>query len=120
MSEADELMRRLRPIGDKLVGFHNAAGQLHEELNAISDERPITIERLVEIEEICDRIYAEIADFNELYALIDKVSPGAAAEIVEVRDALQLVLMEVTELGTSLYAKFNGPMASLEVESGEA
>ena len=65
---------------------------------------------LVSLEDTSGRIYAGIASFDALVADIDKTSHVAAGQIAEVGDALRLLLMEITELGTRLYSlRSDGP-----------
>ena len=59
---------------------------------------------LLSLEETSGNIYAGIASFDALANDIDKTSHAAAGHIAEVGDALRLLLMEITELGTRLYS----------------
>ena len=59
---------------------------------------------LLSVEETSGSIYAGIASFDALVVDIDKASHAAAGQIAEVGDALRLLLMEITELGTRLYS----------------
>jgi hypothetical protein len=62
---------------------------------------------LQKIDQASGGIYAEIASYDAL-ARHARTSPKAAAELAEVNDTLQLVLMEIGELGTELCAARSG------------
>lgn len=78
-----------------------------ERLQIILDERPGLIEPLImlDVEETAGAIYREIEAFDALLVDIDRKSHAAAGQIAEVGDALRLVLLLITELGTEMYAR---------------
>lgn len=78
-----------------------------QRLKAILHERPGRLEPLVmlDVEETSGAIYREIDAFEALLADIDRKSHAAAGQIAEVGDALRLVLLSITELGTEMYAR---------------
>jgi hypothetical protein len=78
-----------------------------ERLTAILNEREGPIEPLImlDVEETASAIYREIDAFEALLADIDRKSHAAAGQIAAVGDALRLVLLSITELGTAMYAR---------------
>jgi hypothetical protein len=63
---------------------------------------------LQQVEETSREIYREIAAFDLIVADVGKLSADSAAQLGEVGDALRLVLLEITELGTHLYSIRSG------------
>jgi len=78
-----------------------------ERLRVILEQRQGPMEPLIllDVEETSGAIYREIAAFDELLADIDRTSHAAAGQIAEVGDALRLVLLTITELGTEMYGR---------------
>lgn len=106
-AEIADLIERLRAMSTDISGWRDqittlrAASRTPE---AGSDDK-----LLLTVEETSGRIYDGISEFDALVVDIDKTSHDAAAQIVEVGDALRLLLMEITELGTQLYALRSAP-----------
>ena len=78
-----------------------------QRLRTLLDERPGPLEPLVllDVEETSGAIYREIEAFDALLVDIDRKSHAAAGQIAEVGDALRLVLLSITELGTAMYGR---------------
>lgn len=105
--ENADLIERLRTMATDISGWREQTKVLKaasKEPGAKSDDK-----LLLTVEETSGTIYDGIAEFDALVADIDKTSHVAAAQIVEVGDALRLQLMEITELGTQLYALRSSP-----------
>lgn len=71
---------------------------------------PVDPELLLAVEETTGKIYHEVEAFDAIVANIDKQSHAAAGLIAEVGDALRLVLMEITELGSAMYSRQSIPV----------
>ena len=56
------------------------------------------------IERTCSAIYAEIAALSAVTSEVSATSVAAAAELAPLNEELRLVLLEITELSTELYA----------------
>jgi hypothetical protein len=69
--------------------------------------QPVDSELLVRIEDTSGAMYQEIEAFKAAVAEVAKQSPEAAAELASVGEALHLILLEFTELGTGLYGRMN-------------
>jgi hypothetical protein len=67
-------------------------------------KRGVATELLVRIEDTSGDMYREIEAFNATITEVSKQSPQAAGELAEVGEALQLLLLDFTELGTKLYS----------------
>lgn len=101
MINTDELRQRLEAIATDIDSWRREANRIREAMKrpgVVSDD-----EFLVSIEETCGEIYRGIDDFDQLVVDINTSSQTAAGQVAEVGDALRLVLMEITELGTRLY-----------------
>jgi hypothetical protein len=103
MSETSDIADRLHLTASRIRQWRADA----ERLGAILHERPGRLEPLVmlDVEETTGAIYREIEAFDTLLADIDRKSHAAAGQIAEVGDALRLVLLAITELGTEMYAR---------------
>ncbi|MDB5538854.1 MAG: hypothetical protein JWQ89_581 [Devosia sp.] len=101
-SKNDDLPERLRAIAADIVGWRDEARRLDEA--ARLPEARTDNQLLLSVEETSGAIYKGIASFEELVADVDRTSHAAAGQIAEVGDALRLLLMEITELGTRLYS----------------
>jgi len=66
---------------------------------------------LVRVEDTSSELYREIEDFNATVAAVAKQSPRAAGELAEVGEALRLLLLDITEMGTQLYSTRSAPIA---------
>ena len=103
MTQSSEIADRLRLTASRIAQWKLDA----QRLRAILDDRPGPLEALVllDVEETSGAIYREIEAFDALLVDIDRKSHAAAGQIAEVGDALRLVLLAITELGTEMYSR---------------
>ncbi len=103
MTQTTEIADRLHLTASRIAQWKLDA----QRLRTILDERPGQLEALVllDVEETSGAIYREIAAFDALLVDIDRKSHAAAGQIAEVGDALRLVLLQITELGTEMYGR---------------
>jgi hypothetical protein len=101
MIQTNELAARLHLTAERIVEWRADAARLRAILRDSSG--PVSQLALLDVEETSGDIYREIAEFDALLADIDRKSHAAAGQIAEIGDALRLVLMEITELGTKMY-----------------
>jgi hypothetical protein len=103
MTQTSEIADRLHLTASRIAQWKLDA----ERLRTILHERPGRLEPLLmlDVEETSGAIYREIDAFDALLADIDRKSHVAAGQIAEVGDALRLVLLAITELGTEMYAR---------------
>lgn len=108
MTDRSEIADRLHLTASRIAQWRADA----QRLRTILDERSGPLEPLVllDVEETSGAIYREIDAFDALLADIDRQSHAAAGQIAEVGDALRLVLMTITELGTEMYARESAPL----------
>lgn len=102
----DEFSERLRAFSAEIVRWR-AESQRLDVAGKLPGAR-FDDALLLSAEETSGSIYAAIAKFDALVADIDKTSHVAAGQAAEVGDALRLLLMEITELGTRLYSLRSG------------
>jgi peptidoglycan hydrolase CwlO-like protein len=108
MTHAEELIERLRPIAARIVHWRSEAERIKALATDTLETKAVEDDRLQEVEQIAGQIYKEIEDFDALVAEVSDESPQAAAQLAEVGNALQLILLEITELGTSMYSVRSG------------
>lgn len=103
MTDTNDIAERLNLTASRIAQWQADARRL----TAILNERPGPLESLVmlDVEETSTAIYSEIEAFDGLLVDIDLKSHAAAGQIAEVGDALRLVLLSITELGTAMYAR---------------
>jgi hypothetical protein len=95
---------RLKALGADLVRWRAEADRLRTIADAALDSRHVEEEALVNVEQSAGMLYAEIETFDALLRDVASKSPAAASELATVDDALRLLLLDVTELGTRLYS----------------
>jgi hypothetical protein len=99
-----EMIDRLREFGPNIEKWRKAA----EGFRRLADEavaaETVDEDQLLELERTASDIYEEIATFDKLIPEIATESPDAAAELTAVGEALQLVLLDITETGTRMYS----------------
>ena len=102
-SQTHDIADRLHLTASRIAQWQLDA----QRLRAILDERPGPLEALVllDVEETSGAIYREISAFDALLVDVDRKSHAAAGQIAEVGDALRLVLLTITELGTEMYGR---------------
>lgn len=103
MSDTTEIADRLHLTASRITQWNADAARLR----AILNEQPGRLDPLVmlDMEETSTAIYREIDAFDTLLIDIDRKSHAAAGQIAEVGDALRLILLAITELGTQMYAR---------------
>lgn len=94
----------LKHIGSSLDRFQVEATNLRLTVARAVEAGAVSEADLVEVENTSGRLYQEISAFKETVAEIAETSPIAAGELAPVSDALHLLLLEMTELGTRLYS----------------
>jgi hypothetical protein len=110
MTDITPIADRLNLTASRIVEWKRDVARL----NAILAERSGPLDPLVmlDVEETTSSIYREIEEFDALLVDIDRKSHSAAGQIAEVGDALRLVLLSITELGTAMYARETADIAS--------
>ncbi len=108
--ETIDLSDRLRTLAADITGWREQADGLKAASQLPSARTDDDL--LLRVEQTSGSIYGGIAAFDVLVEDVDKTSHTAAIQIVEVGDALRLLLMEITELGTQLYALRSAPAVS--------
>ena len=103
MLGGNEISERLRLIGQNIERWRTEAQQIGKLADEAVTTGKIEDSRLIDLERTSGEIYVEIAAFNALVAEIATANPEVAAELAAVGSALQLVLLEITELGTRMY-----------------
>ena len=108
-----ELIDRLRLFGPNIEKWRKAAEGYRRLADEAVASQTVDEGHLLELERTASDIYEEIATFNKLVPEIATESPNAAAELTAVGEALQLVLLDITETGTQMYS-----VRSVEVTPG--
>lgn len=106
MTSKDDLRLRLGTIATDIEHWRNEANRLRAAAklpSAASDDA-----LLLSVEEISGGIYRGIETFDELVVDVDRKSHVAAGQVAELGDALRLMLLEITEIGTGLYSLRQG------------
>jgi len=103
MTQNIEIADRLHLTASRIAEWKRDATRLR----GILHQRSGRIEPLImlDVEETTGAIYREITAFDALVVDVDRKSHAAAGQIAEVGDALRLVLLSITELGTEMYAR---------------
>ena len=107
-----DIADRLRQIGRHIEAWREEAKRISRMTDAAVAFKSIDDAHLVDLERTSGEIYAEIAAFNLLVPEIAATSPAVAGQLAEVGDALQLVLLEITELGTRMYSLRSGEVGA--------
>ena len=118
MSAIAELNGRIEDVTNKLNGWRRDAERIRKSANKVLDSRTVSAERLVEVEEIAGAIYREIEQVDMHIGQATDSNPEAAAQLAEVGEALRLVLMDITEFGTSMYSVNSDIDAELPAPTG--
>jgi hypothetical protein len=104
MTKTLMLADRLRPMAEK-VSIWRAEAQRVRLIAIGASESNIADPKVLEgIEETAGALHKEIDQFRLLLEETVKASPKAAGQLAEIDDALHLMLMEITELGTQMYS----------------
>ncbi len=104
MRTRSELISSLRATRDKIDHWREKGHRIRALANEALDTREAREDRLLEVEETASEIYQAIADLHDLSTEVAGQSIVAAGELALVEDALRLVLLEITELGTTMYS----------------
>ncbi len=88
----------------RIDAWRAQAAQLKHLVSTADITGEVSDELLRATEQTCDSIYTEIAKAGEVIKTVAATNPQAASQLASVDDALHLVLLEVTELTTELYA----------------
>jgi hypothetical protein len=88
----------------RIVAWRGQAAQLKHLVGSAEITGHVSDELLHATEQTCASIYAEIAKTAEVVQVVALTSLQAASQLAPLDDALHLVLLEVTELTTELYA----------------
>jgi hypothetical protein len=99
-----QLAELLADTPAKIEGWRAQARQLNQLLVPARIEGGISEDLHVTIERTCIAISSEIEACSAVTQELSKTSVQAAADLAPINDALQLVLLEVTELSTEFYA----------------
>jgi hypothetical protein len=101
---ATRLAKLLADTPAKIDAWRGQARQLTQLLVPARIEGKVSEELHVTIEQTCTAIYSEIETCSAVTKELSETSLAAAAELAPINDALRLILLEVTELSTELYA----------------
>jgi septal ring factor EnvC (AmiA/AmiB activator) len=104
MVDTSTLDTMLGQTDRRLDHWRMQASQLRSLVEAARIAQMVNDDLLASVEETSEAIYAEIAS---LVKVINEKSAGSAetaARLQKANDDLHLVLMEITELGTAMYA----------------
>jgi hypothetical protein len=104
MIDIADVSARLNRTAARIEAWRAQAAQLQALVEAAQITRSVSDSLLQSVEETAGAIYAEIDAHEALKAELAAENPAAAAELAEVGEALHLVLMEITELSTQMYA----------------
>jgi len=104
MNHTDELADLLAQAALKVETWQAQAAQLRLLVDAARVSQSVGDDLLHSVEETSGAVYAEIATFNRMAEEMSDAAPEAAQQFVSASDRLHLVLLEITELGTALYA----------------
>jgi hypothetical protein len=88
----------------KIEGWRSQAEQLKHLVRTAEVAGNVSDELLQTTEGTCTAIYTEIDKCAKVIATVEATSQPAASQLAALNDALHLVLLEVTELSTELYA----------------
>lgn len=88
----------------KIDAWRSQASQLKHLVTTANVAGGVSDELLNSAERTCTAIYAEIAKCAEVIKTVAASSPHAASQLAALDDALHLILLEITELTTQLYA----------------
>jgi hypothetical protein len=101
MTDSHDLRATLTHFAENIDKWRAEAARLRAETEG---KRGVATELLVHVEDTSGDVYREIQAFNTAVAEVSKQSPQAAGELAEVGEALHLLLLDFTELGTKLYS----------------
>lgn len=100
-TEVSDLARRLAPFLENVAEYRSAANLLSA---LAAQTTQVSDDVLLRVEEISEDIQSDVARFGDLKKSLRNPTSTDLALTTEVEDALRLILLEVTELGTRLYS----------------
>lgn len=103
-ADITELSERLKPFAGRVAVWRQRALEINALAENVVASKSVDPEVLVELEQAGTDIRAEIAAFDKLVSAVGAISPASAAQLGSIGDSLRLVLLEITELGTRMYA----------------
>src|SRR4051812_27266240 len=106
--DGPKLAARMADAPSRIAAWRAQAQQLKQLLVPARIEGHVSEDLHVQIERTCTAIYTEIEDCSATIKDVAATSISAAAELAPINDALHLVLLEITELSTELYAIRSG------------
>jgi hypothetical protein len=104
MVSSVELASLLKDTAAKIRAWRAQVEQLRLLVDAARITGGVSESLLVSVEETAGSIHDEIATYAEITRNVASTSLAAASDLAPGSDALHLVLLEVTELSTQLYA----------------
>jgi hypothetical protein len=104
MTQELALADRLRPMVGKVIIWRAEAQRVRLAAMEASERNTADPTVLEGIEATAGALYKEIEQFRLLLEETVQASPKAAGQLAEIDDALHLMLMEITELGTQMYS----------------
>ena len=119
MSSNAEIAERLHHFAVNIERWRAEAARL---TLLVSQAREVKapVDQLVALEETATEIYADVSAFRDTVEEVAARSPAAASELAGVGDALQLVLLEITELGIRFYKATGGAPEPVDPPALEA
>ena len=103
MRTPDELIRELKDIRDTVDASRAKGRRIRQLANEALDTREARQDRLLEVEETATGIYDAIAALHRVVRR-RRYQPRGGRRARRVDDALHLALLEITELGTTMYS----------------
>ena len=107
MPSNDQIAERLTHFGRNIERWRREAARLTLLAATARHQNPGNAE-LVGLEKTATAIYEDISEFHHTVEEVATKSVEAAAELAPVSDAIHLVLLEITELGLTLYGSRSG------------
>ena len=105
MTDQQDVRATLQHFAQNLGKWQEEAAKLRVRARK---RRAASTKLLVHVEDTSDELYREIESFTATVAEVAKQSPQAAGELAEVGETLRLLLLDITELGTTLYSTRSG------------
>jgi len=102
VSDDPDIRETLKHFAENIDRWRAQTAQLRADTDG---KQGVTTEVLVHIEDTSGDIYREIEAFNLAVTRVAEQSPKAAGELAGVGEALHLLLLDLTELGTGLYSR---------------
>lgn len=107
MSDPQDIRVTLQHFAQNIGGWREEASRLRARSRR---KTSASTKLLVHLEDTSGELYREIESFDATVAVVAKQSPLAAGELAEVGEALRLLLLDITEMGTKLYSTRSAPV----------